>query len=710
MSLENGGETSLADAAKMLRDAEKSSKFSDKAIEDSMKDIKKREDEAKKQKREDEKYQKELNKSKGKSGHNGGDDSIGGDDSLLSKLRSGAGAVFSVSAAGLNASTSGFFANTMLAGSGAAIFRGVKSTLGMVAAMTKSLTGTIWAITKATSKATVSVLGKIVGGAISATVSVGKYLGAKLVKVAGAVHSGFASLARMIHGLFSQSATAKAEAANRESAIKRFMEATTSRMLDIGTSTLKLLGGVFQSTIYTAKSLQLIAKAREAGSGLLSSVMGGIQKFLSAFNPITLVSKVVRPLLGMATAIIPFFLKGLVHFLPKLILGSLSGLMNAASIASSVVGGVIKYVIPMLMRGVASLLLSPLTWASVASAATIYGVYKAGEWVFDEYHDRDKNPDDYKGAGVTAASNVDTMGSALGTSSAGSNWYADQQAANDSIERGLSAASRSKSATTGALPPVVLPLETFRSPSLTPSTPYANSVTQPASRSPRVAPTTQNYGRETKGVSGAGSTKQFVGLREAWDLYTVRSPGVRVDGVPEALQARFLGLARDYYIKTGKKLPVTDASRSREEQQALRNSWLTGKPGANPANPVGDSWHEYGMAFDTSSAVNDDLEKSNLLRKWGFNRLANPKERHHLQPVELRGAAKVSDLGYVPKLQDVPGYGGGGGSTGGGSGANSTVNVPSSARDGRSSSGGDALPNSIMFNPVDPTLMAMAIS
>jgi hypothetical protein len=92
-------------------------------------------------------------------------------------------------------------------------------------------------------------------------------------------------------------------------------------------------------------------------------------------------------------------------------------------------------------------------------------------------------------------------------------------------------------------------------------------------------------------------------------------------------------MAKEYYEKTGKKIPINSGFRSFTEQAHLYAT----KPKGYAAAP-GRSIHNFGGAFDTDSVVANELSKMGLLQKYGFERpLAH--EKWHVQPVGLTLAA-----------------------------------------------------------------------
>ena len=118
----------------------------------------------------------------------------------------------------------------------------------------------------------------------------------------------------------------------------------------------------------------------------------------------------------------------------------------------------------------------------------------------------------------------------------------------------------------------------------------------------------------------------------------------------------FTGMAKEYNNLTGKSISVTEAFRTKAEQQALR-----AKYGRRAAKP-GTSLHEFGLAMDVNTPDVEALEKMGLLRKYGFTRPVSG-ETWHLEPAGVSFDPKSSKFDMSVRNQRVlssPGRGGGG--------------------------------------------------
>lgn len=116
------------------------------------------------------------------------------------------------------------------------------------------------------------------------------------------------------------------------------------------------------------------------------------------------------------------------------------------------------------------------------------------------------------------------------------------------------------------------------------------------------------------------------------------------------------GMSKEYHEKTGKKLVITEAFRTSEDQKKLRAKY------GNRAAPPGRSLHEYGLAVDASTQQLNELESMGLLRKYGFTRPIG-KETWHIEPIKVsmqpEESKKDPNLAYKNIIESV--YRGGGG-------------------------------------------------
>ena len=113
---------------------------------------------------------------------------------------------------------------------------------------------------------------------------------------------------------------------------------------------------------------------------------------------------------------------------------------------------------------------------------------------------------------------------------------------------------------------------------------------------------------------------------------------VDVQGLNPGLQANLVGMGKDYYQATGKKLQINSANRSNEEQARLYKTMPKGM-----AAPPGSSLHNYGLAVDINSQQANELSNMGLLSKYGFERPI-AKEKWHMQPKGLTVAAAKAGI------------------------------------------------------------------
>jgi len=92
----------------------------------------------------------------------------------------------------------------------------------------------------------------------------------------------------------------------------------------------------------------------------------------------------------------------------------------------------------------------------------------------------------------------------------------------------------------------------------------------------------------------------------------IRMPGVDLIGVQADTLIAFNKMAIEYTTLTGKKIQVNSAYRDPIKQAQL----YAADPVHNSA--PGRSMHQYGYAFDIQSTDAESLEKSGLLKKYGF--------------------------------------------------------------------------------------------
>ncbi len=126
--------------------------------------------------------------------------------------------------------------------------------------------------------------------------------------------------------------------------------------------------------------------------------------------------------------------------------------------------------------------------------------------------------------------------------------------------------------------------------------------------------------------------------------------GVHIEGLNPEFASRFAAMAKEYMDTTGKKLTITDAFRSREEQARL----YALKP--NLAAPPGRSRHEKGIAIDMDSMQANELYKSGLMEKYGFYRPmfppwgGGPGKKTEPWHIELAKNSQVGDAYPAVKL------------------------------------------------------------
>lgn len=123
--------------------------------------------------------------------------------------------------------------------------------------------------------------------------------------------------------------------------------------------------------------------------------------------------------------------------------------------------------------------------------------------------------------------------------------------------------------------------------------------------------------------------------------YLDMGKNVKLDGMNPSLLRNLKGMIQEYGERTGKKVLLTDGTRSTAEQEALyrKNPKKAAKPGR--------SLHEFGLAVDMNSPDAEAMDDLGLMRKYGFTRPVGG-ETWHVEPagigVNLDRARKDPDF------------------------------------------------------------------
>jgi D-alanyl-D-alanine carboxypeptidase len=170
--------------------------------------------------------------------------------------------------------------------------------------------------------------------------------------------------------------------------------------------------------------------------------------------------------------------------------------------------------------------------------------------------------------------------------------------------------------------------------------PISTPVDQP-SVTPTAAATAATATAPTSGTTTGTSFPVSTGAqisKAATGSSISAAGGVDMAGLDPSVRSNLNAMADEYFSLTGKKLPINSAFRSKEKQAELYKTMPAGMAAA-----PGSSIHNYGMAFDTNSAVGNELGSMGLLSKYGFDRPIR-KEPWHVQPAGLTLAAAKSGL------------------------------------------------------------------
>ena len=140
---------------------------------------------------------------------------------------------------------------------------------------------------------------------------------------------------------------------------------------------------------------------------------------------------------------------------------------------------------------------------------------------------------------------------------------------------------------------------------------------------------------EATDIYGYKETLQSDVLDVAKFCFTKNS-GVDIANVDARLMNRLREMGIAYGLTS---IHITSGYRSYEKQKELYEGWIKRRPGYNPANKPGKSWHEFGGAVDIvvwdSSLTNKDF------KKYGLSRPAMPKEPWHIQISEIGSSASA---------------------------------------------------------------------
>jgi putative chitinase len=131
--------------------------------------------------------------------------------------------------------------------------------------------------------------------------------------------------------------------------------------------------------------------------------------------------------------------------------------------------------------------------------------------------------------------------------------------------------------------------------------------------------------------------------------------GVNFSGIQPNVMGNLSAMADDYFKRFGKTLQINSGYRSSAQQQPLWDAAVA-KYGPEMASKYaakpGRSPHNMGMAFDVNSSDGNFLEKSGLLKAYGFTRpLGN--EKWHVEPILNNRLQMANEINNV-KLVTAP--------------------------------------------------------
>ena len=113
----------------------------------------------------------------------------------------------------------------------------------------------------------------------------------------------------------------------------------------------------------------------------------------------------------------------------------------------------------------------------------------------------------------------------------------------------------------------------------------------------------------------------------------------------KGLDPIFIGRLAYYAFISGTTFKITEGFRTKERQEELYRQFLRGE--IKSAAKAGTSWHEYGLAVDTSSkpirqATNEELKKYGLCKPISY-------EGWHIQPIETLGKTNRKEFAPMEK-------------------------------------------------------------
>lgn len=132
--------------------------------------------------------------------------------------------------------------------------------------------------------------------------------------------------------------------------------------------------------------------------------------------------------------------------------------------------------------------------------------------------------------------------------------------------------------------------------------------------------------------------------------------GAKIDTLHPSMRRNLLAMAAEFGQITGKKVFITDGTRTREEQEDIYRRM------PHKAARPGTSMHEFGLAVDIAPGVAAELEKMGLMRKYGFTRPVGGED-WHTEPAGLQlnlDRAKKDSGWAAAQIDASPGRGGGG--------------------------------------------------
>lgn len=146
------------------------------------------------------------------------------------------------------------------------------------------------------------------------------------------------------------------------------------------------------------------------------------------------------------------------------------------------------------------------------------------------------------------------------------------------------------------------------------------------------------------------------GVRDFNGAKIVLGPNVDLSGVNPDFWKRFTAAVREYQTKhNGRIVRLNEGYRSKQRQEWLVRQDIAAHGKRTVTAAVGRSMHQYGFALDMNSYEANEMDRLNLLKKYGLGRpdrrynreTGEWEEAHHIEDMSVSAEekARIRDLG-----------------------------------------------------------------